>query len=580
VVAAVVCALAGMAVFQFYGNASRGYIDTSSLFYWWGYQWLNQDSETQHGLLIVALSAWLFWRALRARDADADEDRGRGARASRANSLEPRAGTSEVESVPSVDGSGSRLSALSSQLPAFAAMLGGLALHVIGFAVQQSRISIVALLLFSWGVLRLAGGKRWGAAALFPLAFLVFAIPLNVLDTVGFWLRLWVIKASAGLAHGAGIGVMQNGTQLFAPDGRYQYDVAAACSGVRSLMALTALSLLVGYLWFHTWWRRALMLLLCFPLVYLGNVARITGIIFAGHWKGQVWGERVHDVMGFGIFAIVLGGVVLAAEAMQHWWPEGGRRPPGDGDSRAADADAKRNPKAVARRSTTTFAAVVVVLSLAEMIFLHRLAHLPARGGAGVLLAADGKNPVELPVFLGTEWIGKRTEVTSVEREILPADTGFSRKLYVPVSNPAQSVFVSVVLSGRDRTSIHRPELCLVGQGWTILDSTPHQFGYPAPVGGVFPATLLRTQRSILTPRGRETSPDLVAYWFVSSERIAPTQWSRFTADAWNRLFHLRADRWAYVLLQTSARDGEAAALQRLQTVLDQVLPAFQPPVK
>jgi hypothetical protein len=48
-----------------------------------------------------------------------------------------------------------------------------------------------------------------------------------------------------------GIDVLRSGTQLFAPDGSYQYDVAAACSGVRSLMALTALSLLVGYLNFR-----------------------------------------------------------------------------------------------------------------------------------------------------------------------------------------------------------------------------------------------------------------------------------------------------------------------------------------
>ena len=42
---------------------------------------------------------------------------------------------------------------------------------------------------------------------------------------------------------------------------------------------------------------------------------------------------------------------------------------------------------------------------------------------------------------------------------------------------------------------------------------------------------------------------------------------------------HARADRWAYVLMQTDATDGEAAALQRMQAVLDATLPAFQKPV-
>ena len=64
--AAAVCALIGLAVFQFFGNAARGYIDSASLFYWWGYQWANPQSESEHGWLILGLSCWLFWRNLRA----------------------------------------------------------------------------------------------------------------------------------------------------------------------------------------------------------------------------------------------------------------------------------------------------------------------------------------------------------------------------------------------------------------------------------------------------------------------------------------------------------------------------------
>ena len=56
--AAGVCAVAGMAVWQFFGNANRGYIDTASLFYWWGFQWFNPDSEAEHGILILAIAGW------------------------------------------------------------------------------------------------------------------------------------------------------------------------------------------------------------------------------------------------------------------------------------------------------------------------------------------------------------------------------------------------------------------------------------------------------------------------------------------------------------------------------------------
>ena len=56
--------MAGFVVFQWFGNATRGYIDTTSLFYWWGYQWTNEASESEHGWLILGLSVWLFWRNL------------------------------------------------------------------------------------------------------------------------------------------------------------------------------------------------------------------------------------------------------------------------------------------------------------------------------------------------------------------------------------------------------------------------------------------------------------------------------------------------------------------------------------
>jgi hypothetical protein len=135
-------------------------------------------------------------------------------------------------------------------------------------------------------------------------------------------------------------------------------------------------------------------------------------------------------------------------------------------------------------------------------------------------------------------------------------------------------VFLSIVLSGRDRTSIHRPELCLVGQGWTIQGASQQTFRGPVNTG--VPATVLRVRREVPSPRGKVIVPQLVAYWFVSGSNVVASHWQRFAHDAWNRIASARADRWAYVLMQTDARDGEAAALARMQSVLDGTLPAFQ----
>jgi EpsI family protein len=228
-------------------------------------------------------------------------------------------------------------------------------------------------------------------------------------------------------------------------------------------------------------------------------------------------------------------------------------------------------------RSPWSVVLVVVLLTIGETIFLHHLATSPERGSAGVLLAADGQNPIELPAFLGTDWIGRRSLVTPVEREILPADTGFSRKVYVSLAEAKRDVLLSIVLSGRDRTSIHRPELCLVGQGWTIQAAARNDFRFPVQVNGAtsFPATVLEIRREMAVQGKTVVVPQLAAYWFVNSESVVATHWERLLRDAWNRVTRARADRWAYVLMQTDASDGKAAALGRMQRILDQTLPAF-----
>jgi exosortase len=561
--AVLLCALAGLTVFQFSGNSSRGYIDTHSLFYWWGYQWADPRSESEHGWLILAIAGWLLWRNLRA------------------ESLELRAESRKV------------------WLPA-GAMLGGLAVHLLGYVMQQGRISIVGLLLFAWGVIALAGGRRAGRAAAFPLAFMIFAIPLNVLDTAGFYLRMGVIEVAYHLARGMHIDVIRNGTQLLSPDGRYQYDVAAACSGMRSLMALAALSLLVGYLNFRSWWARAFVGLLCFPYAFVGNVARIFAIIVVAAWKGQKAGTVVHEWFGFLIFLIVLGLVQLTVALMQRWKIGGGRP---DGWNALTPT---RSERLEVKPLHLWPAVVVVVFAGVVMSVAHRLDAIEVSPRVGINLAVDGINPVALPVYLGVNWEGQPVDVTPIEREVLPPDTGFSRKSYVSLHNLHNQVFLSIVLSGRDRTSIHRPEICLVGQGWTIAGRARHDFSWPsfAPFDGFdkltaselraspggagkagaspapVPATLLRIEREFTTPQGKPAKvPALFAYWFVGADRVVATNTERVFYTSLDRLLHLQAHRWAYVVLQTHALDGETAALARMQSVLDGTLPVFQRPV-
>jgi len=558
-------ALAGFAVFQWFGNATRGYIDTRSLFYWWGSQWWPLESETGHGWLILGISGWLFWRNRSIAD--------RGLRVAESNSEQ-----SAISGQLSASGAGR-----SENIPQWAAplgaMLAGLAVHLLGYVVQQTRVSIVGFLLFAWGLAALAGGRRVARAAAFPLGFLIFSVPMGVLDTVGFYLRVGVIEVAWHLAHRCGIDVIRNGTQLMSAHGGYQYDVAAACSGVRSLMALAALSLLLGYLHFRSWPLRILVGLLCFPFAFVGNVVRIFSIIVMAEWRGQAAGLRTHDVMGFGVFAIVLGLVQLTV-----WWLErrGFAAPPRSavsGQRSAPERELNWNPQSAVRIPQGITLAVIASAVLVGFA-AYKIDSLQVSPRTGIRLAADGRNPVALPGSIGVDWAGQAAEVTPVEREVLPPDTGYSRKNYVSLLDRRQQVFLSIVLSGRDRTSIHRPELCLVGQGWTITGRTRHAFARPDTKSVLVPATVLRIEREITTPQGRKVKvPALLAYWFVGADKVVATHSDRMIFSAIDRLRHLEAHRWAYVLAQTLALDGEEAALRRMQSVLDGTLPAFQEPL-
>ena len=526
------CAVPGLLVFQFLGNSTHGYIDTSSLYYWWGYQWLNPASETQHGWLVLAISVWLA---------------GRNLAAERAASHAPR----ETLGVPA------------------AAMAGGLALHALGYLSEQARVSVLGLLLFLWGLAGMLGGTRWSRACAFPLGYMVFAMPLNVLDSLGFWLRMAVIHSTAILSHGVGLGVIANGTQLVSPDGSFEYDVAAACSGVRSMVALAALSLLVGYLGLRSSRRRALVLLSSVPLIFVGNLLRIFSVVLAAHVWGQKWGERVHDVMGYAVFGVVLAGAYGFAGLLAR-----SEAPAAQADAPEAKAAGAFSPGGSDGIGAGAARLAVLGASLACACVLFLASRTAATEGAGVVLSADGRDPAALPAFVGSDWMGRATEVTRVEREILPPDTGFSRRTYFLLSDPSKQVLLSLVLSGSDRTSIHRPELCLVGQGWTIDDSFSHRFTYPGV--GTFPATVLRTSRQVRIHGATRTVKSLFAYYFVSGDAVVATHWSRVSRDALNRIFHRKADRWAYIALQTQSDDGEEDALGRMQAILDGTLGAFQ----
>src|SRR5690606_27438991 len=96
-------------------------------------------------------------------------------------------------------------------------------------------------------------------------------------------------------SYGLGIDVIRMGNLLFDPTGSYQYEIAAACSGIRSLVVIFLISTLYAFVFFRSPWRRLVMIALAVPMAVLGNLLRMLCIVIAAAIGGQEWGNAVHD---------------------------------------------------------------------------------------------------------------------------------------------------------------------------------------------------------------------------------------------------------------------------------------------
>ncbi len=140
-----------------------------------------------------------------------------------------------------------------------------------------------------------------------------------------------------------------------------------------------------------------------------------------------------------------------------------------------------------------------------------------------------------------------------VEYESLPKDTGFIKGKYT--NAVSEEVFVSIVLSGRERESIHRPERCLVGQGNSIAGS--HVVKVPLAGQAALGVMVLETTRPLDVRSGKRVLNGYYAYWFSGQGRMTPYHWERMFWLAWDRIVHSVAHRWAYIAI-AGRRDAES----------------------
>ena len=201
-----------------------------------------------------------------------------------------------------------------------------LMLHWMGVKSQQPRVSLFSLLMLFWGVPFYFYGWELAKLLMFPCAYLIFCIPLNFLDSLTFPLRIFSTIVSASVLNGLGIEAARSGSAIYSTAaGGFNFDVADPCSGIRSLLAMTALSAVYAYATQKTVIKKWVLFLSSIPLAIIGNIARIVTLALVAEAFGQkVATGLYHDYSGYIFFPVAIGlmvgiGSLLNVNYRQAW---------------------------------------------------------------------------------------------------------------------------------------------------------------------------------------------------------------------------------------------------------------------
>ncbi|MDZ8117396.1 exosortase/archaeosortase family protein [Pontiella agarivorans] len=184
-------------------------------------------------------------------------------------------------------------------------VIGSLFMHWLGAKMQQPRLSLMALIGLIWGIPFYFYGWEVAKLLIFPCSYLIFCVPLNFLDALSGPLQRVATTMGYNLLTDMGIQVQRVGTQLISD--YFQLNVEAACSGLRSLLAMTALTAVYAYFTQKTFVKKWLLFLCCIPIAVAGNIGRIISIALVSITTGQEFGAGLHhDWSGYVLFTVAI----------------------------------------------------------------------------------------------------------------------------------------------------------------------------------------------------------------------------------------------------------------------------------
>ena len=235
-------------------------------------------------------------------------------------------------------------------------------------------------------------GAQVGAALAFPLAFLLFCVPIGEFMMPALMegtanVIIWALQMS-------GIPVYREGLQFVIPSG--QWSVVEACSGLRYLIASVMVGSLFAYLNYRSLRRRLIFVGVSILMPLVANWVRAYGIVMLGHLSDNKIATGVdHLVYGWVFFGVVISLMFMVGAR----WSED----PADLSAAAAAEDVRLHPPTRLSPGPATVAlalAVALAVAFAPRAALWQLDHqlsaaaprlqLPAQAAGGWAVSPGG----------------------------------------------------------------------------------------------------------------------------------------------------------------------------------------------
>ena len=195
----------------------------------------------------------------------------------------------------------------------FLVLLAGISTLILGAAGAENYLMRSSAIIVLAGLVLFHLGTKPFHSLAFPLAFLLFMVPLPqiVFNAVTFPLQTVAAESATRALDLLGVPVLRDGNVIHLS--HVTLGVSEACSGIRSLISLLAIAVAWGYLSLPSLTARAVLVAVAVPIAIVANASRIVTTGLIAHWLGIRYAEGFfHTSSGLMAFLVACAFLLVA----------------------------------------------------------------------------------------------------------------------------------------------------------------------------------------------------------------------------------------------------------------------------